>query len=318
MSDIHFLDSNGLLYLWSKIKTLLGGYVVKENGKSLISDAEITRLASVINYDDTNIQSAISTLEDKVEALEAGTYDDTQLRQDIADTYATITSLTAHTSDITIHVTAADKAAWNAKQDALTIDTELSTSSTNPVRNSAVATAINGKVDKVSGKGLSTNDYTTTEKSKLSGIAEGAQVNVIETINVNGTAVTPSSKTVSITVPTNNNQLTNGAGYQTASDVNTIVTGYGYQTASDVSTAISDALDDITGITYEVVQALPATGVSGTIYLLSNSGSNPNIYDEFIYVNDAFEKIGTTDVDLSGYAQYSDKITNAEIDTICV
>lgn len=31
-----------------------------------------------------------------------------------------------------------------------------------------------GKVDKVSGKGLSTNDYTTAEKNKLSGIADGA------------------------------------------------------------------------------------------------------------------------------------------------
>lgn len=34
------------------------------------------------------------------------------------------------------------------------------------------------KVDKESGKGLSTNDYTTTEKNKLSGIAAGAEVNV--------------------------------------------------------------------------------------------------------------------------------------------
>ncbi len=34
------------------------------------------------------------------------------------------------------------------------------------------------KVDKVSGKGLSTNDYTTTEKNKLAGIATGAEVNV--------------------------------------------------------------------------------------------------------------------------------------------
>ena len=33
---------------------------------------------------------------------------------------------------------------------------------------------ISGKVDKVSGKGLSTNDYTTAEKNKLSGIAENA------------------------------------------------------------------------------------------------------------------------------------------------
>ena len=32
----------------------------------------------------------------------------------------------------------------------------------------------NNKVDKVSGKGLSTNDYTTTEKNKLAGIENGA------------------------------------------------------------------------------------------------------------------------------------------------
>lgn len=37
---------------------------------------------------------------------------------------------------------------------------------------------ISAKVDKVSGKGLSTNDYTTTEKNKLAGIASGAEVNV--------------------------------------------------------------------------------------------------------------------------------------------
>ena len=38
--------------------------------------------------------------------------------------------------------------------------------------------SLDGKVDKVSGKGLSTNDYTTAEKTKLSGIATGAEVNV--------------------------------------------------------------------------------------------------------------------------------------------
>lgn len=62
--------------------------------------------------------------------------------------------------------------------------------------------AIGNKVDKVTGKGLSTNDYTTDEKTKLTGIATGAQVNIIETVNVkdkNGTtALTPSSKTVTV------------------------------------------------------------------------------------------------------------------------
>lgn len=61
---------------------------------------------------------------------------------------------------------------------------------------------IDDKVDKVDGKGLSTNDYTTAEKTKLTGIAEGAQVNIIEEIQVNGTKVTPSGKKVNVSVPT--------------------------------------------------------------------------------------------------------------------
>lgn len=44
------------------------------------------------------------------------------------------------------------------------------------------------KVDKVSGKGLSTNDFTTTLKNKLDGIASGAEVNVQSDWNVTDTA----------------------------------------------------------------------------------------------------------------------------------
>lgn len=61
---------------------------------------------------------------------------------------------------------------------------------------------IDKKVDKVEGKGLSTNDYTTDEKTKLEGIASGAQTNVIETVKVNGVALTPADKAVDVTVPT--------------------------------------------------------------------------------------------------------------------
>lgn len=43
-----------------------------------------------------------------------------------------------------------------------------------------VATQIGTKVDKVDGKGLSTNDYTTTEKTKLTGIEEGANKTIVD------------------------------------------------------------------------------------------------------------------------------------------
>ena len=47
---------------------------------------------------------------------------------------------------------------------------------------------IQNKVDKQDGKGLSTNDYTSTEKTKLAGIANGANVNVQPDWNVTDTS----------------------------------------------------------------------------------------------------------------------------------
>lgn len=67
-------------------------------------------------------------------------------------------------------------------------------------------------VEAVSGKQLSTNDYTTAEKNKLSEIESGAQVNAINTVKVNGTALTPdSNKAVDITVPTTLDQISDGS-----------------------------------------------------------------------------------------------------------
>ena len=44
-------------------------------------------------------------------------------------------------------------------------------------------------VAKETGKGLSTNDYTNADKTKLNGVATGAQANKIETVKVNGKAL---------------------------------------------------------------------------------------------------------------------------------
>jgi hypothetical protein len=57
---------------------------------------------------------------------------------------------------------------------AITVDSAISSSSTNPVENQAIYTALAGKVDTETGKGLSSNDYTDAEKTKLAGIEAGA------------------------------------------------------------------------------------------------------------------------------------------------
>lgn len=60
-------------------------------------------------------------------------------------------------------------------------------------------TLISAKVDKVTGKGLSTEDFTTAEKTKLAGIAAGAQVNVINQINKHdGTQLQPQNGVVTL------------------------------------------------------------------------------------------------------------------------
>lgn len=60
--------------------------------------------------------------------------------------------------------------------------------------------ALAGKVDKVEGKGLSTNDFTDEAKAKLDGVEAGANQNLIEIVKLNGAALDISEKAVNIPV----------------------------------------------------------------------------------------------------------------------
>lgn len=72
-------------------------------------------------------------------------------------------------------------------------------------------------VAKETGKGLSTNDFTTELKNKLDGIAEGAQVNVKPDWSAGaGTASEILNKP---TIPSKTSDLTNDSGYVTSSDI---------------------------------------------------------------------------------------------------
>lgn len=70
-----------------------------------------------------------------------------------------------------------------------------------------VATQIGGKVDKVNGKGLSTNDYTTAEKNKLASVQEGAEANqnAFSNITVGSTTISADGKTDTLTLVAGSN-----------------------------------------------------------------------------------------------------------------
>lgn len=123
---------------------------------------------------------------------------------------------------------------------------------------------------------------SVNDKKKLDAIASGAQVNKIETVKVNGTVLTPdSSKAVNVDLSA-------------------------YAKSADVTKEIASAVSGVTQIDYSVVEQLPSTGKKGIIYLVANSDSGNNIYDEYIYINSKFEKLGSREMDLSSYAKKTD------------
>ena len=80
------------------------------------------------------------------------------------------------------------------------VDTALSATSTNPVQNQVVNNALGGKVDKVAGKGLSTNDFTDDYKNKLDNIDLDNIGNVLG-VTVNGqNVVDATDKIAKITI----------------------------------------------------------------------------------------------------------------------
>lgn len=97
-----------------------------------------------------------------------------------SETYTKIETTNAISSAIATVVDSAPEAFDTLKEIADWIEDDQSGAA-------AMAAAIKGKVDKVSGKGLSANDYTDAEKSKLAGIAAGAQVNPTPIAPVNAT-----------------------------------------------------------------------------------------------------------------------------------
>ena len=252
-----------------------------------------------------------------------------------------------------------------------------------------VKTLLIKKVDAVDGKGLSTNDYTTAEKNKLSGIAANAN----KTVAMTGATASAAGKEGSVPAPAAGDQekfLKADGTWATPKDTtysDASQSAHGLMTAADkkkldgiaagatkvivdpalsatstnpvqnkvvqaellkkaplasptftgipkvptaeagtstsqaastafVTTAITAAMSGITGIDFQIVSKLPETGTKGIFYLVANSGSGQNVYDEYIWLNDKFEKLGTRELDLSGYMKTSDMvaITTTEID----
>lgn len=107
---------------------------------------------------------------------------------------------------------------------------------------------IASKVDKVEGKGLSTNDYTNSEKQKLAGIAAGAEVNV----QSDWSQTNSSNDSFIKNKPTKLSQFTNDVPYVTEAGLQTVRDGIDARLLS-VEEGLADIQSDIDDLKEEVV-----------------------------------------------------------------
>lgn len=156
-------------------------------------------------------------------------------------------------------------------------------------------------------KTLSDNDLTDELKnnydaahthSQKDHAPANAQANIIDKVKVNGSEINIEDKAVDIPVPLISTDLS-------ADKASTIKAASPKAVYDYVSSAINSA-----GLTFRILNegeynettSIPTVeGSNKYIYLVPEGDSDNNVYKEYIYVNDNFECIGSTSVDLSGY-----------------
>ena len=191
-------------------------------------------------------------------------------------------------------VTDAEKAAWNAKQNALTFDTAPTEGSANPVTSGGIKSAIDTieqQLEGITGGGVVTGVKGSGETEYRKGNVNITAAN-IGLGNVNNTS--DADKPISTAT-------------QAALDEKAAASALeNYYTKTQVDTTVTNLEGKISVIpkfAVSVVDALPATGEAATIYLVKTSESETgNLYTEYIYFGGKFENLGTQTLDLSEYA----------------
>lgn len=214
------------------------------------------------------------------------------------------------------------------------VDNALDSTSSNPVQNSVIKSALDGKVSTEQGKGLSTNDYTTTEKNKLAGIESQANKTVVDdslsassenpvqnkVINtaLSGKADSSHDHTVSdITdfpsIPSKTSDLTNDSNFVVSSTLATVATTGDYDDLIDKPT-----LSDLGGVVTVEKQTNAEAGYISTYHVKQNGskvGDSINIPKDFLIKSATVETVDTADDPVTGYVvgdKYLDFVINTK------
>ena len=148
-------------------------------------------------------------------------------------------------------------------------------------------------------------DDIPTKTSQLTNDSNYATTNQLFSKNYNDLNNKPS-------IPSSTSDLTNDSNFITNAVNN--LTNYYLKSETYTKNEVQQLINAINSLKLEVVSSLPTSNIStNTIYLkpLTDTDSN-NTYEEYIYINNKWEIIGTTKVDLSDYVKLTD-ITNGNI-----
>lgn len=184
----------------------------------------------------------------------------------------------------------------------------------------SVKSKLNAKVDKIDGKQLSTNDYTTAEKNKLAGLsnyshptsagnkhipAGGAAGKIL------GWASDGTAQWVDDKDTTYGDATQSANGLMSAADKKKL-DGFGAASSYATMTYVGQQISAAGHISKSIVQTLPAVkdAKDNVIYMIKKATPDgSNLYDEYMLISGALEKIGDTKTVI-------DEITNEEIDAI--
>ena len=209
-------------------------------------------------------------------------------------------------------ITTQDSNTWRGIQNVLTSDS--TTESLSAAQGKVLKGLVDGKADKATtldGYGitdakiadgvitLGANTITPlTSHQSLSAYAKTADMNTAlakkadKTTTLAGYGITDAKISGGV-ITLGSNTITPLTSHQSLSN---------YYTKSKVDELITNLKAGLVN----VVESLPTTGEKGILYLVKTGSESENVYTEYIYVNDAWEKLGTQKLDLSGYLTKTD------------
>jgi hypothetical protein len=153
--------------------------------------------------------------------------------------------------------------------------------------NYALAKAIPKKVSEL------TNDENFVKRADIDAVNNAAL-----TIQKNGTSVaiftanSSTDQTANLIIPTNVSDLEDASSYYTKT-----------QADAAIATAVGAVTQQT--VNYEIVQNLPTTGINTSTVYLHKDGKK-TYYNQWMYINSAWQRLGTTEVDMSEYAKLAD------------